>query len=93
MLALHQSNKTKYIAILFCTEMENWFGSQQKWVLEEAAGEGLVPAVGERLVQLVHEDELLCEEHQFEGAAARLEGGGARQNTIIELRLLLLLRL
>ena len=84
MLALHQSNKTKYIAILFCTEMENWFGSQQKWVL--------VPAVGDRLAWLVHEDELLSEE-QFEGAVARLDGGGARQVQIIELRLLLLLRL
>ena len=72
------------MTILFCTEMENWFGSQQKWVLEEAAGEGLVPAVGDRLVWLVHEGELLSEEHQFEGA---------RQDPIIELRLLLLLRL
>ena len=55
-------------------------------MLEEAAGEGLVPTVGDRLVQLVHQDELLCEE-QFEGAVARLEGGDARQDPIIELRL------
>ena len=43
--------------------MDIWFGSQQKSVLEEAAGEGLVPALGDRLVQLVHEGELLCEEY------------------------------
>ena len=48
--------------------------------------------VGNRLVQLFHEDELLCED-QSEGAVARLEGGAARQDPIIELRLLLLLRL
>ena len=72
------------MTILLCTEMENWFGSQQKWVL--------VPAVGDRLAWLVHEDELLCEK-QFEGAVARLDGGGARQDPIIKLRLLLLLRL
>ena len=52
----------------------------------------LVPAVGDRLAWLVHEDELLCEK-QFEGAVARLDGGGARQDPIIKLRLLLLLRL
>ena len=52
----------------------------------------LVPAVGDRLVRLVHEDELLCEE-QFEGAVARLEGGGARYDPIIESTFLLLLRL
>ena len=31
-------------------------------VLEEVAGEGLVAALGDRLVRLVHEGELLCEE-------------------------------
>ena len=58
----------------------------------EAAGEELVPAVDRCLLRLVHQDEFL-RQIQAAGVSTRLEGGAARQDSIIELRLLLLLRL
>ena len=58
----------------------------------EAAGEELVPAVDRCLLRLVHQDEFL-RQIQAAGVGTRLEGGAARQDSIIELRLLLLLRL